>query len=65
MSAHIFVPYRLIWSDFEKFITGGEDGTDIPVFPTLSATNDPNSIKKMLGIGTLADYLGYPFFASN
>lgn len=22
-----FVPFRLIWKDFEEFITGGEDGT--------------------------------------
>ena len=22
---HWFVPYRLIWDDFEKFITGGEN----------------------------------------
>lgn len=61
VSTHFFfVPYRLIWSEFEKFITGGEDGTDNPVFPTLSANYDPLTLKSMLGIGTLADYLGYP-----
>ena len=61
VSTHFFfVPYRLIWTDFEKFITGGEDGTDNPVFPTLSANYDPANLKQMLGIGTLADYLGYP-----
>ena len=31
-----YVPYRLIWSDFQKFITGGEDGLQKPVLPTYT-----------------------------
>lgn len=31
---HWFVPYRLIWSNFEPFITGGPDGNNASVFPT-------------------------------
>lgn len=50
---HWFVPYRLIWEDWEKFITGGPDGLDASVFPTISF--DPAA-----AVGSLADYLGVP-----
>ncbi len=48
---HWYVPHRLVWEDFEDFITGGEDGFDASVFPTL---NDN------FAVGTLGDYLGVP-----
>jgi hypothetical protein len=49
-----FVPNRLIWDDFEDFITGGEDGTDATSWPFLSiGTSDADP-------GTLADYFGLP-----
>lgn len=47
-----FVPYRLIWSDFEDFITGGPDGNDNTVPPKMST---PGSTQ-----GNLGDYLGVP-----
>lgn len=52
---HWFVPYRLIWDDFEKFITGGEDGEgDGAVYPTIDwAADEPDE-------GELGDYLGIP-----
>lgn len=46
-----FVPYRIIWDDWEKFITGGPDGMDASVYPTRSI--NPS-------VGGLADYLGVP-----
>lgn len=49
---HWFVPYRLIWDNFENFITGGPDGMDASVYPTKQAGNAP--------VGSLADYLGLP-----
>lgn len=49
-----FVPNRLIWDEWETFITGGEDGTEEPVFPTSYFTSGN------LEVGKLADYLGYP-----
>nr|QJB20643.1 MAG: major capsid protein [Microvirus sp.] len=49
---HWFVPLRLIWEDFEKFITGGRDGMDETVAPIL----DTGAIS----IGSLADHLGLP-----
>lgn len=52
--SHWFVPHRLVWDNWEKFITGGPDGMDASVFPTISfPAGGPE-------IGTLADYLGVP-----
>lgn len=48
---HYFVPYRLIMSDWESFITGGETGADATTFPTINITP---------AAGTLADYFGLP-----
>lgn len=53
---HWYVPYRLIWDDFEDFITGGPDGADDSVYPTITLGN--------VSVGTLADYLGCPLKAS-
>lgn len=49
---HWFVPHRLVWEDWEKFITGGPDGMDSSVFPVLQAGSFTQ--------GSLADYLGVP-----
>jgi len=46
---HWFVPHRIVYDDWEAFITGGPDGLDASVFPTL----DTDQIQ-----GQLADYLG-------
>lgn len=51
---HWYVPFRLIWNEFEDLITAGPDGTSIPTFPTIANTGP------VVGIGTLADYLGVP-----
>lgn len=52
---HWFVPHRLVWEDFEDFITGGPDGMDASVFPTIAM---PASVGA--AVGSLADYLGVP-----
>lgn len=49
---HWYVPFRLIWDDFEDFITGGPDGLDVSVPPYQITTN--------VRCGTLGDYLGLP-----
>jgi len=49
---HWFVPHRLVWSSWENFITGGADGLNASVFPTISLTN--------VAAKSLADYLGVP-----
>lgn len=33
---HWFVPHRLVWEDWEDFITGGPDGNNSSDFPTLA-----------------------------
>ena len=48
---HWYVPHRLVWEDFEDFITGGEDGLDASVFPTITDN---------VAVGELGDYLGVP-----
>lgn len=50
---HFFVPLRIIWDDFEKFITGGPDGMDASVFPTITSP-----VEGGFAEGSLADHLG-------
>lgn len=58
---YFFVPNRLIWSDWEKFITGGEDGEDVPLYPTLNMPLIASALP-LQGQGSLSDYLGFPPF---
>lgn len=51
---YYFVPYRLLWNNWQSFITGGEDGTDASVFPTVSSGASGKAA------GTLWDYMGCP-----
>lgn len=57
---HWFVPHRLVWEDWEKFITGGPDGMDASVFPTITTP-----VTTGFAEGSLADYLGVPTGAGN
>ena len=50
-----FVPHRLVWDNWQDFITGGEDGTAAPVFPYVTIRE---SNQHLMDEGTLADYLG-------
>lgn len=52
---HWYVPTRIIWDDFEDFITGGEDGLNASVAPTITVNTGTG-----WAIGSLADYLGVP-----
>ncbi len=54
---YFFVPNRLIWTDWEKFITGGETGNETPEPPYLRITN---TLKSRFYTGTLSDYMGVP-----
>lgn len=46
---HWFVPNRIIWDNWEAFITGGADGNNASVHPTITLTP---------AVGSLADHLG-------
>jgi len=54
---YFFVPNRLVWSEWEDFITGGRDGQANPVSPYLTVNN---ANKTYYGVSSLADYLGFP-----
>lgn len=49
---HWFVPNRIIWDNWEKFITGGPDGQNATVHPYIVVNN--------AAVGSLADYLKVP-----
>jgi len=57
---HWFVPHRLSWEDWEDFITGGPDGMDASVFPTITLGGGSGA-----AVGSLADYLGCPTGVNN
>jgi hypothetical protein len=57
--SHWFVPNRLVWEDWEDFITGGPDGMDASVFPTIDLGGSGAAV------GSLADYLGVPTGVAN
>lgn len=49
---HWFVPLRLIWTNFQNFITGGPDGNDATVHPYVTIPGGG------FAVGSLADHLG-------
>lgn len=51
---YFFVPYRLLWNDWEKFITGGEDGQFVAEIPAWTS-NSTDTTR-----GSLWDYFGFP-----
>lgn len=62
-----FVPNRLVWSDWEEFITGGESGIadKALAYPVIKCGSNLDSIDGSLlesnfNSGTLFDYLGFP-----
>lgn len=61
---YFFVPNRILWTDFEDFITGGRDGQANPYFPRLDIyswdSHTQDDIPYMFGSGSLWDYLGLP-----
>lgn len=52
-----FVPYRLLWDNWEQFITGGADGTAQPSFPRIEI--NVNTYRHF-SESSLSDYLGIP-----
>lgn len=51
---YFFVPFRLLWENWEQYITSGVEGSDVPVHPYIHL--QVNQWQK----GSLADYLGVP-----
>jgi len=53
-----FVPYRLIWDDWEDFITGGRNGDLEPNFPKFQGYH--SVWNQYVNLGSLSDYFGIP-----
>jgi hypothetical protein len=49
---HWFVPNRIMWGNWENFITGGPTGMDVTAHPYITVPN--------VAVSSLADYLGTP-----
>ena len=49
-----YVPYRILWDNWEDFITGGDNLTSSPSFPYVTAPSGGWQP------GSLADYFGFP-----
>ncbi|UDN67850.1 major capsid protein [robinz microvirus RP_147] len=49
---HWFVPNRLLWSNWQNYITGGPDGLNNSAHPYISLSN--------VTVSSLSDYLGLP-----
>lgn len=57
---HWYVPCRLLWGEFEDFITGGPAGVSLPAHPTITFGGGSG-----VAVGSLADYLGVPTGVNN
>lgn len=55
-----FVPTRLIWKDFDKFLTGGDKGTTEVEAPYMLNSTPVASPTFTVSVGSLGDYLGLP-----
>lgn len=57
-----YVPNRLLWDEWEDFITGGRLGTSAPVKPsmTMSVITGSTPVGGAGTVGHLYDYLGLP-----
>lgn len=53
-----YVPNRLLWDEWQDFITGGKNGDLAPVAPHFFAV--PSTNTSLFTNGTLADYFGLP-----
>ena len=60
---YFFVPNRLVWNEWEDFITKGVDGEDVPVFPKVQLTGR-SATDLPLSDSSLWDYLGLPSIKS-
>lgn len=63
---YFFVPYRILWDDWETFISRGVDGDTsltVPTWPLNSnGMSDKQLIQRTMGEGSLWDYIGFPVF---
>ena len=64
---YFFVPNRLVWNQWEDFITKGVDGDDVPIFPKITLGQTTAAFVLNQGYfkdSSLWDYLGLPSIKS-
>lgn len=62
---HFFVPNRLIWDDFEDFITGGPDGNFEAMPPNITLSSiAAKSLHERLGVPAYATYDPVAYFSA-
>jgi len=54
---YFFVPNRIVWNNWESFITGGKQGDEMPAVPQL---NMSDAYKAFFAKKRLPDYMGLP-----
>ena len=59
-----FVPFRLLWDDWETFITRGKSGDETPFLPKFSPARGV-SFRDATNSGSLWDFFGFPVSASD
>lgn len=57
-----FVPNRLVWDNWQKFITGGDKGIDTPIHPYINLNSTDSTYQTYVEKKTLWDYMGLPPF---
>lgn len=62
MQEFFFVPNRILWENWETFITGSKNGKQLPSdeLPSFPIVQPYNETKFLNANGTLSDYLGIP-----
>lgn len=63
---YFFVPNRLVWKNWQNYITNTKDHNtgELPIFPYFRIDPDPTA-SNGVSIGSLADYLGIPVNITN
>lgn len=61
---YFFVPNRLVWNEWEDFITGGREGTSMPVFPNITFRQSEFDLGLYGQKRQLWDFMGLPTFPS-
>lgn len=73
---YFYVPYRLLWNHWEKFITGGNNGKDnssLPLWPVVTQLRHRDGVISApfpldgnhRSIYSLWDYFSFPFYNTN
>lgn len=57
---YFFVPNRILWNNWEEFITGNQGEAPAPAFPYFKIDGSPDFPRSFCNKGSIGDYLGLP-----